>query len=770
MSTRLMRPTAAWAVDGIQQWAEQRRNLFTNPSFEAATGAVPNDIVYGSSQVVQDAEWSVRGNFSARITPTGTQNDTRLSLGGDSGGMRLGMQAGKTYTVIGTCRLAAPQNTAGIRDRARTITAFYHVGSTYVETRSAQAPNVAGETELRVTFTIPADANEAFVRLYNGATLGNGDVWWDAVAVIEGEYTGPAFDGGSLDMFTARTRWLGAPDVSQSVWEVLEGTSIVEGTAGVDMSRVPYAAASFQVPRVDDTLGELLDPRNGQRVQIQAGDDLAGTSRLFDLGIRSRTVDHRQKLIRIEAASDEALLMDYAPLVDDWGPYDVAGSLRAVCDYVLGKIGASLAAAPATDADVTPHWNQTNLIPNPNCNVDTTHWGAVFTGGGAGSLTRGVPGGATIPGGNPGGYARVNVATGTAGIVSARYGVAVADNIPNVTAGTMYTASGFIVHNNPGVKQIRLWVGFKDDTGRTILGVTQYATADPNTWAPITISAIAPVGATHAALEYGVNDGMSAGQFVGVTGCVLAEGTLNDLWHDGSKPDDANYTYDWQPDPNNSPSARTAIVERPLESLKWPAGTSAWAFLEPLCASVGLRLFCDEQRVWRLIDPQTYSLDRTVTAAPYNTTEGTDGIDRDDAQYITGVIVRYTWTDEAGTARTRDDTAGEAGKVLLIELPTPFPGAGVAAAILTRRAGQGRVQDVTCLPDWAATPGMGAAISLPGTTDQLGTVQSVEWDLATGLMRLGTRGILPAGPGTWLNAAWDISWATVPDTTTWATA
>lgn len=191
-------------------------NLFTNPSFEAATGGVPNGVSAGSATVAQSTDWAASGSYSARITPTGATNDTRLSLGGDTGGFRLGMQAGKTYTILGTCRLVTPQ-LGSLHSRARTITAFYRDATgVYIETRSAPAPNLAGETDLRVTLTIPVDATEAFVRLYNGATAGNGDVWWDDAAVIEGVYTGDYFDGSTQPSAGVVYTWSGATDGSVS--------------------------------------------------------------------------------------------------------------------------------------------------------------------------------------------------------------------------------------------------------------------------------------------------------------------------------------------------------------------------------------------------------------------------------------------------------------------------------------------------------------------------------------------------------------------------
>ncbi|MFG6476575.1 hypothetical protein ACFXP7_09320 [Microbacterium sp. P06] len=51
---------------------------------------------------------------------------------------------------------------------------------------------------------------------------------------------------------------------------------------------------------------------------------------------------------------------------------------------------------------------------------------------------------------------------------------------------------------------------------------------------------------------------------------------------------------------------------------------------------------------------------------------------------------------------------------------------------------QGRVQDVTVASDMSVVPGQQITVSLPGTADQVGKLQSVRWDLTDGVMDLGT--------------------------------
>lgn len=194
-------------------------------SLNASTAAVP----------LSSSTWSNSRGKSVRVFPRSTSNTSYISVNGDSGAMRLGMQAGKTYTVVATCHLEAPQAGSIVSQARRIYVGFNPAGSVV----SDQAPNAAGSTELRVTFTVPANATQAWVRLYNGASLGNGDVWWDDFAILEvpseaEPFVGPYFDGSTPDTDYADYEWSGTPDAS---------TSIIRGVAATEDIAVVYQPA-----------------------------------------------------------------------------------------------------------------------------------------------------------------------------------------------------------------------------------------------------------------------------------------------------------------------------------------------------------------------------------------------------------------------------------------------------------------------------------------------------------------------------------------------
>ncbi len=155
-------------------------NLVTNPSVELSTATYGLNTATGTV----DSSWAQNGTSSLRISPTAGTNDTFANVGGDLGALRLGIQAGKTYTASGTIRLSAAQ-IGTLSGSARRLTAWYTVSGVHTQTSSAAAANIAGSTRVSVTFSVPASATAAWLRLYNGTSVGNGDVWWDSIMLTE---------------------------------------------------------------------------------------------------------------------------------------------------------------------------------------------------------------------------------------------------------------------------------------------------------------------------------------------------------------------------------------------------------------------------------------------------------------------------------------------------------------------------------------------------------------------------------------------------------
>lgn len=217
--------------EGISK-ATVETNMVPNPSIADLTGYTA-----GNATITASTAWALNGTTSLQISPNTASNDSYASVNGDTSGVRLGLTAG-TYTFSGTIRLAAAQ-TGTIGANARTIEVFTSTTlGTYTTTLSTQAPNAAGTTRLSVTFTVPANPTEAFIRLYNGASSGNGDVFWDSLLLETGSTLNPYFDGTTAAAGDYTYGWTGTANNSTSIKQLVTPTGwTTENGANLTASR-----------------------------------------------------------------------------------------------------------------------------------------------------------------------------------------------------------------------------------------------------------------------------------------------------------------------------------------------------------------------------------------------------------------------------------------------------------------------------------------------------------------------------------------------------
>jgi hypothetical protein len=179
-----------WPASADEATAQHAKNMLTNSGFEQGVGKM-NTGEFGHSSLGHNTSWGVGDSSSAKIVGDGSDRDTYLYYigAGQSEGVTLGMEGGKTYTVSGTIHLEGQQDPSEEWNRARGITVFYlsdATGPNYVEVRSTQAPNAAGDYRLSTTFTLPNDTTEVFIRWYDGSRGTNGNASWDNLMLNEG--------------------------------------------------------------------------------------------------------------------------------------------------------------------------------------------------------------------------------------------------------------------------------------------------------------------------------------------------------------------------------------------------------------------------------------------------------------------------------------------------------------------------------------------------------------------------------------------------------
>lgn len=178
-------PVSGPTADQTPYW--DAVNIVRNPSFETGTHRWG---VFGAAGA-RDAAWHIVGGWSLRMDGSGVDSyaHTDDSLFG-------AFTKGKTYTASADYRINAPLGGA-VSPRARRIVAFVKapsLGTSYVEYPSNVLPNTAGaQQRLGVTFHIPEDATDAFVRFYSGHSAGS--LWIDAVSISPDSRHTPYFDG-----------------------------------------------------------------------------------------------------------------------------------------------------------------------------------------------------------------------------------------------------------------------------------------------------------------------------------------------------------------------------------------------------------------------------------------------------------------------------------------------------------------------------------------------------------------------------------------------
>lgn len=100
------------------------------------------------------------------------------------------MKPGKTYTAMATLTLPQALSATGANSLRIMIR---WAGTVNGSVMSEPAPNVPGTHQLRVTGTIPATGVTGTMVVLG--TYGPGETYWSNVAVVDGEYAGPFFDG-----------------------------------------------------------------------------------------------------------------------------------------------------------------------------------------------------------------------------------------------------------------------------------------------------------------------------------------------------------------------------------------------------------------------------------------------------------------------------------------------------------------------------------------------------------------------------------------------
>lgn len=503
------------------------------------------------------------------------------------------------------------------------------------------------------------------------------------------------------------------------------------GEITIDAGRAPHVAAQLVIARPTAETLELLDPRQTPRVRIdvEATFPAGVQTRSFNLGVRSRPLPVTGGEVTLELASDEALLNDYAPLVDDETPLELQASLRNIVDYALDAAIPGASLEPGPDVPATRYASTTNLITDPSNQGD----GSIFTAGNC-TLDKNDLGWAAH------GTKSINIYSPTSTDSQIRVGPQVAGTLAfGVRPGTEYvfSATGRVKVALSGAENTYARELTVSDAGGVIARSPKLPTA---------------VGVpTRVALRVTIPEGINTIYFRawhGHTGGQiqwdafrLTEYTgdpTDSEYFDGGTADTSGYLYDWTGAANASTSKRSAVVDRPPAALVWPAGVSALAFLQPILQAAGLRLVCDELRRWTLRDEQHRAPGSLAIRQRVNLIDGRDVISRDTGLWFDARVTRYRWTDAAGMAQERVDAFAlnePYTRLTTLDIDAPYPGPGRSEYAVRRAQGRGREVEATTVSDWRTHAEQWAQIVLDGAPTQTGITQTVSFDLGPGSTR-----------------------------------
>lgn len=182
-----------------------------NASASVLTGVRPNNWVASSANelCIQSDEWASDRSKSARIIPITNTPSLGLSMS------LLAFAKNKFIAFRGTIRLERPQ-TGTLNANARRLYIAQNGPSGPSLVLSPPAPNEAGVTTL-TTPVIHVQAEPTYITCvaYNGASVGNGDVWWDNLTILTADTEAElqaqiaALDavGGYFDGYTDNGKW-----------------------------------------------------------------------------------------------------------------------------------------------------------------------------------------------------------------------------------------------------------------------------------------------------------------------------------------------------------------------------------------------------------------------------------------------------------------------------------------------------------------------------------------------------------------------------------
>jgi hypothetical protein len=175
-----------------------------------------------------------------------------------------------------------------------------------------------------------------------------------------------------------------------------------------------------------------------------------------------------------------------------------------------------------------------------------------------------------------------------------------------------------------------------------------------------------------------------------------------------------------------------------LQKYEFNLPNVAWDFIETITQAAGLKLYCDEQRRWYLVDPTAISGDLVLDDTD-NITAFTKEISREGLWY-NQVVIRYDTISDGVIYDDYYEFGTGATKTLYIEKSNiEFPGFGAAQSIAQRSLTRGEIYTIEAVANFDARPRQTLTVDITGEPVKTGIIQSVTWSLPSARMSVDIR-------------------------------
>jgi RHS repeat-associated protein len=335
----------------------QRQRLTANQQKVATDTA---GFTASAATIARNTERGHESTDSLEVTPSGSGNDTFASVEGDmNAGLRLGMKAGRTYRVTGWVYVPAATGLQPDFGRGLKISAFAKTGAGYQEWSSARPSAVDVWQQLTLDFTVPKDATEAFVRLYNGFAAGSGKkVYFDDLSLREitapfGPHweTGAEVDSAQIDYTRLTFPQEDTVQVEQadgsSIWFTRTPDGRFWPEPGAEDLTLAKEGETYRLAELDGSLTTFAKPAGTDTFLVENATppEQAGTTRFsyenLDDQLRIKRVIAPQEpgigdcTATTPARGCEVLEYDYATSTTATGSAfgDVTGQIRAIAAW-----------------------------------------------------------------------------------------------------------------------------------------------------------------------------------------------------------------------------------------------------------------------------------------------------------------------------------------------------------------------------------------------------------------------------------------------------